>query len=174
VPLLVAVVIAALALVVPGPSRPGWAWPVGTAPLPPVVLTPFDPPAQPWLAGHRGVDLAATVGDPVLAAGPGMVVFAGRVAGRGVVTVAHGAGLRTTYEPVAATVAVGQVVRGGDVLGTVEPGAHCGAEACVHWGALRNGRYVDPLALLRTSRVRLLPASVPRGAPAQALGCACW
>ena len=43
----------------------------------------------------------------------GTVVFAGVLAGRGVVSVAHPGGLRTTYEPVTATVAVGDVVARG-------------------------------------------------------------
>jgi murein DD-endopeptidase MepM/ murein hydrolase activator NlpD len=171
-PVLVAVVVAALALLAPGPSRPGWTWPVGSAQQPPVVTAAFDPPALPWLPGHRGVDLAAGPGEPVVAAGPGVVVFAGQVAGRGVVVVAHGGGLRTTYEPVAATVAVGRSVRGGDVLGVLDAdGGHCATAGCLHWGASRDGRYVDPLALLRASRVRLLPA---QPVPAQARGCACW
>ena len=56
-------------------------WPVPA----PSVVRPFDPPPQPWLAGHRGVDLAGTPGSPVHSPGAGRVVFAGVVAGRGVV-----------------------------------------------------------------------------------------
>src|SRR4051794_12154789 len=50
----------------------------------------FDPPAQRWGRGHRGVDLEARTGDPVLAAADGRISFAARLAGRGVVTVDHG------------------------------------------------------------------------------------
>ena len=62
----------------------------------------FDPPDVPWGAGHRGVDLGGQIGQPVHAALPGTVSFVGRVAGRGVVVVDHGA-TRTTYEPVTAS-----------------------------------------------------------------------
>src|SRR5690242_19929717 len=103
--------------VVPGlpgvPAAPvapglGFRWPLdGT----PAVVRPFDPPPQPWLPGHRGVDLAAGAGAPVYAAGAGTVRFAGQVAGRGVVSVDHAGGLRTTYEPVTPAVAEGQAVR---------------------------------------------------------------
>ncbi|MBM2617613.1 M23 family metallopeptidase [Actinoplanes sp. LDG1-06] len=125
-----------------------FGWPV----VPPTVTRPFDPPAQPWLAGHRGVDLAAPPSTVVRSAGAGTVVFAGRVAGRGVVSVAHAGGLRTTYEPVTATVAPGDVVARGDPLGRLEPG-HPG----LHWGLRRGPVYLDPLALLGLGRVRLLP-----------------
>jgi murein DD-endopeptidase MepM/ murein hydrolase activator NlpD len=128
-------------------------------PVPPAeVARPFDPPPQPWLAGHRGVDLAAAPAAAVHAAGGGTVVYAGMIAGRGVVSVAHPGGLRTTYEPVTPAVAVGDVVTGGGVLGTLEAGhPGCPAAACLHWGLRRGDVYLDPLALLGLGRARLLP-----------------
>ena len=78
------------------------------------VLRSFDPPDQPWLGGHRGVDLDSPPYTPVRAAGSGTVVFAGRLAGRGVVSVDHPDGLRTTYEPVDAWVSAGEPVGAGD------------------------------------------------------------
>ncbi len=108
----------------------------------------FDAPETPFGAGHRGVDLAAAAGQDVLASDLGVVVFAGLVAGRPVISVDHDGGLRTTYEPVAAKVAVGDQVYRGQVLGTVlggHPG--CPVAACLHWGVRRGEDYVDPLAL---------------------------
>ena len=93
-----------------------YAWPLW--PLP-AVLTPFDAPDDPFGPGHRGVDLAGTVGQPVLAARGGTVVFAGPVAGVGVVSVQHVDGLRTTYEPVVPAVRTGAEVAAGAVLGTL-------------------------------------------------------
>jgi murein DD-endopeptidase MepM/ murein hydrolase activator NlpD len=120
------------------------------------VVRPFEPPATPYGPGHRGVDLGGPAGAPVLAAGAGVVVYAGPLAGRGVVSIAHPAGLRTTYEPVTAQVQAGQRVERGTVIGLLNPG-HC-AETCLHWGARRGTtEYVDPLGLLSTGRVRLLP-----------------
>jgi murein DD-endopeptidase MepM/ murein hydrolase activator NlpD len=124
-------------------------WPVGTRPL---VLRGWEPPATAYARGHRGADLAAPAGTSVRAVAPGRVSFAGRVAGRGVVSVeltgTGGPPLRTTYEPVKASVKKGDQVAAGEVLGTVEPtGSHC-TTMCVHWGLRRGDAYYDPLSLL--------------------------
>ncbi|MFE3166539.1 murein hydrolase activator EnvC family protein [Streptomyces sp. NPDC059224] len=128
----------------------GRAWPVGTRPP---VLRGWEPPATVYGPGHRGIDLGAPPGTAVRAVAAGRISFAGRVAGRGVVSVLlAGTDLRTTYEPVTARVRKGEEVTAGQVVGTVEQvataGAHCGASACVHWGLLRGDVYVNPLLLL--------------------------
>lgn len=142
-----------------GPSGPpgadtsvpavGRNWPVGRRPF---VVRGWEPPATAYGRGHRGVDLAAASGTPVRAVAPGRVSFAGRVAGRGVVSVElTGTGeppLRTTYEPVRTAVKKGDDVAAGDVLGVLEPAAsHC-PSSCLHWGLLRADVYLDPLSLL--------------------------
>ncbi|MEW2257076.1 M23 family metallopeptidase [Streptomyces sp. NPDC047869] len=152
----------------PAPSPPSRApvpaiaraWPVG---IRPVVVRGWEPPATVYGPGHRGVDLGAPAGAPVRAVAPGRVSFAGRVAGRGVVSVAlTGTALRTTYEPVAPSVRKGDEVDAGDVVGTVEATAqHCPA-TCVHWGLLTGETYLNPLTLLppwllRGGPSRLLP-----------------
>jgi murein DD-endopeptidase MepM/ murein hydrolase activator NlpD len=141
----------------------GWQWPL--RPAPDRVVRDFDPPAEPWLAGDRGVDLAASAGQRVHAAGRGVVTFAGRIAGIGVVAVTSGS-LRTTYEPVAVGVHRGQVVAAGAVLGTVTlAGSHCPPAACLHWGLLRGEEYLDPLGLVGAEQVRLLPWLAPADWP---------
>jgi murein DD-endopeptidase MepM/ murein hydrolase activator NlpD len=133
----------------------GYRWPHdGT----PAVVRGFAPPPEPWLPGHRGVDLAAAPGATVRAAGAGVVFFAGTVAGRGVVSVQHPDGLRTTYEPVEASVVAGAAVVAGAPLGVLVAGhPGCPVAACLHWGLRRGDAYLDPLALLGLGRVRLLP-----------------
>ncbi len=155
-----------------GPARSGFRWPLDGVPRP---VRRFDPPPQPWQPGHRGVDLATEPQAVVRAAGAGMVLFAGQVAGRPVVSVTHSDGLRTTYEPVEPEVAAGDRVDSGDVLGRLLAGhPGCPAEACLHWGLRRGDEYLDPLALLGLGRVRLLPimrsgrsGSVGWGRPAE-------
>jgi murein DD-endopeptidase MepM/ murein hydrolase activator NlpD len=113
------------------------------------VVHPFDPPPRPWAAGHRGVDLAAPAAARVLAPAPGVVAFAGVVAGRGVVTIAHEDGLRTSLEPVTATVPVGTRVDAGDEVGVLSGvGTHCAPATCLHWGVRRGTTYLDPMRLV--------------------------
>ena len=134
-----------------------WQWPTGA---PASVLEGFDPPSQPWGAGHRGVDLALAAGSPVLAAGAGTVAFAGLVAGRPVVSIDHDGGIRTTYEPVEPTVSAGERVTAGQVIGVLLAGHRADGVDALHWGA-RTGRrsYVNPLRLLRPAVIRLKPAA---------------
>lgn len=132
-----------------GVSAVGRAWPVGIRPQ---VLRGWEPPATAYGRGHRGVDLAAQPGWPVRAVSAGRVSFAGRVAGKSVVSVElNETGeppLRTTYEPVTASVKKGDEVEAGEVIGTVDAtGSHCTA-TCVHWGLRRGDTYLDPLSLL--------------------------
>ena len=96
-----------------------------------------------------------------MAAGAGVVAFAGPVAGRGVVSISHPDGIRTTYEPVSAVVGAGERVAAGQVIGTLQPGhPSCSPATCLHWGArLGDGSYLDPMGLLTGLRVRLLPWS---------------
>ncbi len=157
-------VLAALALlsVLAGPAASARAEdpePVGVWPLDPrpEVVAVFDPPDDPWGGGHRGVDLAGRIGQPVRSALAGEVAFAGRIAGKPVVTVSHG-DTRTTYEPVVASVTVGDRVAAGDVVGALElPASHCFPRACLHWGWRRGETYLDPLDLVGGGPVRLLP-----------------
>ncbi|MEU5899203.1 M23 family metallopeptidase [Streptomyces venezuelae] len=149
-------------------------WPVGARPP---VVRGWSPPATAYGAGHRGVDLAAAPGSAVRAVAPGRVSFAGRVAGRGVVAVElDGTGdppLRTTYEPVRATVKKGDTVEAGAPVGFLErPTGHC-PTSCLHWGLLRARTYLNPLTLLPPWLLghgpsRLLPTQDPLRPPSYA------
>ena len=170
--LVLVVVLSVVPVLMPAPAlgTPGDADPVGVWPLQPTpeVVAGFDPPLDPWGSGHRGVDLLGSAGQPVRAALPGRVTFAGMLAGRGVVAVSHG-DTRTTYEPVATDVSVGDTVAGGDRIGRLEGfGSHCFPRACLHWGWLRGEVYLDPLDLVGGGPVRLLPLwrDEPVSAPA--------
>jgi len=136
------------------PAMPVGRWPLAGSPR---VLRAFAPPLTRYGPGHRGVDLAARTGDPVLAVLDGRVSFAGRVTGRGVVSVDSGA-LRTTYEPVTAQVTAGQAVHAGQPLGVLAEGDHC-SRSCLHWGLRSGAEYLNPLLLVGgRTRVALVPA----------------
>jgi murein DD-endopeptidase MepM/ murein hydrolase activator NlpD len=175
---LVAIAVAVVALV--SLARPAGAVGAPVDPVPvgvwPIVPTPqvvraFDPPDSPWGPAHRGVDLSGAAGQVVRTALAGRVTFAARLAGRGVVVVDHGP-TRTTYEPVAASVQVGDVLARGQPIGTLQlAGSHCFPRACLHWGWKRGPTYLDPLLLVGGGPIVLLPlprnSTVPRVAAPQ-------
>jgi murein DD-endopeptidase MepM/ murein hydrolase activator NlpD len=152
---------------VPTKNSTVWSWPLaGTwTRAGPAILRPFEPPRHRWNPGHRGVDLAGYSGEPILAAGPGIVLFAGRLVDRGVVVIGHGV-IRTSYEPVDPALRVGARVTLGERIGTLDPG-HCASGACLHWGLLTGHRhgatYFDPLLLLGCGQVRLEPVKAAPG-----------
>jgi murein DD-endopeptidase MepM/ murein hydrolase activator NlpD len=116
-----------------------------------LVVRGFEPAASAWGRGHRGVDLAARPGTAIRSAGPGVVIFARTLAGRGVVSVEHAPGVRTTYEPVRASITAGTSVSAGTPLGHLTDGGH--NPGTLHWGLRIRGAYADPLRLLTGSSV---------------------
>ncbi len=145
----------------PDPLRTAWVWPLDGA-----VVRAFDPPATPFGRGHLGIDLAARPGTPVRAAGAGVVVFAGAVAGSLHVVVAHPGDLRTSYSFVASiAVRRGERVRTGDVVGTTGGlgGDHAGA--VLHFGLRVGATYVDPMQLLRPDLAAVVHLAPTRDAP---------
>jgi murein DD-endopeptidase MepM/ murein hydrolase activator NlpD len=137
------------------PSR--WLSPVGPAAGIPVVLRGFRIGPYPWSPGHRGVDLASATGEPVRAPASATVVYSGVIAGVGILSLLHADGVRTTYQPVAGLVELGQHVAAGTVVARVRGrGSHCAPRSCLHWGAIVDGAYRDPMQRL-LSAPRLLP-----------------
>ncbi|WP_421740788.1 M23 family metallopeptidase [Cellulomonas sp.] len=142
----------------PAPSAGTYRLPLGSAMD---VARAFEPPPQPWAAGHRGVDLRAPFGADVLSPAAGVVTYSGLVGGRRVVTVTDAAGRRSSVEPLTPSVRVGDLVAPGDRLGSLETeGSHCAPGVCLHWGVRVGNDYVDPLSLLPgAGPVVLLPLS---------------
>lgn len=148
---------------------PRWSWPL--APL--RLVRAYEAPPSPYAAGHRGIDLAAPPGAIVTAPSEATVHFVGVVVDRPVLTLDHGSGVLSSYEPVVAEgLAVGDPVTRGLVLGVVGEGAHCSG-ACLHVGVRVDGEYVSPLLFFdRPPRSVLLPLrpgtaspAAPRGRP---------
>jgi len=98
-------------------------------------------------AFHKGVDFAADAGADVLAVASGIVTWAGKRDGYGVlVEVSHGNGLVTRYAHNARTlVTVGETVQRGQALAVVgSTGRSTGPH--VHFEVLRNGQQVNPIS----------------------------
>jgi murein DD-endopeptidase MepM/ murein hydrolase activator NlpD len=126
-----------------------WTWPV----VGPVVRG-FDPPASPYGSGHRGIDIAAPEGTPVLAPSPGVVTFAGNVAGRLYVTIDHGGGLLSTASFLSqVSVRKGDLVAEGQVVASSGTGHAGDSSPDLHFGMRLNGEYVDPLDYLGPANV---------------------
>jgi len=128
-----------------------WSWPVDP---PRRVIGAFIGPPEPWRPGHRGIDIAAPSG-VLRAPADGVVRFAGRVVDRGVLSIDHGGGLVSSYEPVEALVVEGESVSRGQVVASIDAG-HC-ATGCVHMGLRDGGEYRNPLTLLGGEWPVLLP-----------------
>ena len=144
-----------------GAVQGGWPWPV----IGPV-LRGYEPPAGPYGPGHRGVDIGAVVGTPILAPADGVVSFAGKVGGQLFVTVDHGGGLSSTYSWLsAALVHKNDAVIQGSVLGLTGTGHPGSITPHLHFGVKLNGAYVDPFDLISDGSVVdliwLAPLPVP-------------
>lgn len=140
----------------PLPSNLAWGWPLAGTPA---VIHGFDPPSQPWLSGHRGVDLAADQGTAVIAPVEAVVSFSGVVVNREVLTLTTADGLRLSFEPVNSTLGRGDTVVRGQTIGVVSGPTHCDGipgASCLHWGVRRGETYLDPLAFLMDLRPSVL------------------
>lgn len=95
---------------------------------------------------HKGVDLAAPSGTPILAAGSGKVVTATYSSSAGnYIMISHGNRLYTVYMHCSRlAVSAGKQVTKGQVIGYVgSTGISTGAH--LHFGVTKNGSYVNPL-----------------------------
>ena len=107
---------------------------------------------------HKGVDLGAGAGAPIVAAAQGRVASAGWAGGYGrQVAIVHSGGIRTTYSHMSRIAArAGETVQQGQVIGYVgSSGLSTGAH--LHYEVYKNGRPVNPLS------VKLTPQPVLQG-----------
>jgi hypothetical protein len=145
-------------------GSPTWLWPVQGP-----VITPYRNGADPYAGGqHRGIDIAAPVGTPVVSAAAGIVTFAGTAGSSGLtVAVRTDDGFDSSYLHLSAIrVRAGQRVAAGAELGAVgTSGRRSAAESHLHFGVREAGSrfaYRDPLDFLPPP-----PAAspAPRGVP---------
>lgn len=131
-----------------------YSWPVEE----PRIEQRFDGPASPWLPGHRGVDLMAEQGTGIVAPKAGTVSFAGKVAGKHVVSIRHDNGVTSTFEPATTTLNVGSRVARNQSVATVEGDSdHC-EDHCLHWGLRRSATdYLDPQRYTGNRKIALKP-----------------
>ena len=100
--------------------------------------------------GNRGWEYATPPGTPVRAVAPGVVAFAGFVAGERYVSVLHSDGIRSTYSYLRSVeVTAGDRVAAGDVVGATGPRFQIGFR--------RGDVYLDPASLFGDGVARLVP-----------------
>lgn len=129
--------------------------PVGDTPK---ILRNFEKPPRKWMAGHRGIDIAAAAGSEVRSPADGEVTFSGKVVDRTVITVKHPDGKLSSFEPVTEPLKKGTKVKAGDAIARVDSAVrHCEPDHCLHWG-VREGKddYVNPLVLLELEEPSIL------------------
>jgi murein DD-endopeptidase MepM/ murein hydrolase activator NlpD len=105
---------------------------------------------------HRGVDIRAAYGTPIVAATDGQVAAAGWAGGYGKqVRIAHAGGLLTSYSHMSRILAQpGSMVRQGDVIGYVgSTGLSTGPH--LHYELYRNGVPIDPASVQFAMRAQL-------------------
>jgi septal ring factor EnvC (AmiA/AmiB activator) len=142
------------------------------------VVRGFEARAGPYGPGHRGIDIAASVGELVRAPAAGRVAFAGPVAGTSWVSLRVAPGVLVTLGPLLDPVAAAGPVRRSAPVGRVGPGHQLppgepppaqggsGGGATLHLSVRVDGVYVDPLAyLVDRPRPRLAPLLAPGGLP---------
>jgi hypothetical protein len=158
-----AVCAGAAALVAPA-SAHGWTWPVQGP-----VLRTFSFGSDPYAAGlHRGIDVGAPVGGPVVAPASGIVSFAGTVPGGGkTLSVETPDGYSVTLLHLGSLSVQGRAeVTEGDVVGSVgSSGTPELGVPYVHLGVRRAANpegYLDPLLFLPPV-VQPPPAGEPPG-----------
>ena len=120
-----------------------WTWPVAE---PHPVIRPYIAPATKYSAGHRGIDIRAPLGSIVRSPADGVIHFSGFVVDRSIVSIDHGGGILSSFEPVLSDLTEGAIVHRGDPLGIVQSG-HC-TSSCLHLGVRVHGQYVSPMNFL--------------------------
>ena len=129
------------------------ATPIG---IPSRVTSPFGMRIDPFRkrpSWHGGIDMGAGWNAPIVAAGPGKVVYAGTKSGYGrVVDVDHGGGFVSRYAHLKRIVAKkGQEVEIGDKLGTMgSTGRSTGPH--LHYEVLFHGKQYNPVEFIKAGK----------------------
>jgi murein DD-endopeptidase MepM/ murein hydrolase activator NlpD len=154
------------------PATPGrdpgygtYSWPVQGP-----VIRGFEPPQDPYSAGHRGIDIAVPFGTVISAPNDGTVAFAGWVGGSLFISIDHPDGVRTTYSWLSGVqVSIGQAVVRGQAIGLTGHGHPDVETPHLHFGTRIGSTYIDPMLLLEGGSVvgliHLAPLAGPSAGP---------
>jgi len=107
---------------------------------------------------HLGVDFGARKGTPIMAAGSGRVIFAGRKGGYGkTIIIRHQDGYKTLYAHLSKFrkgIRRGKYVKQGQIIGYVgNTGLSTGPH--LHFGLYKNNRPINPLKVVKITKSKL-------------------
>ena len=102
---------------------------------------------------HNGIDMAAYHAAPIVAAGPGVISYAGPRSGYGrLVEIDHGHGFKSRYGHLSGiTVKKGQTVEVGDLVGKMGTTGRSTGDH-LHFEVWFNGKPYDPIKFLKAGR----------------------
>lgn len=126
------------------------------------LINQYQSPLTEYGAGHRGIDLPATMGSEVISPVSGEISFSGQVGYRDSISIKFAGTMWASLEPVCSDMAEGTLVSAGEPIGTVcqtNPNYqwHCEI-TCIHFGTRTEDGYFSPLALIGGLPVsRLVP-----------------
>lgn len=127
------------------------------------LVNEYRQPNSDYSAGHRGVDYLVRLDQMVKAPSDGRILFARQLNDRAVLSIEHGNGVLTEYEPVCSDLEPGEPVFAGQEIGRVCDAdetyrEHCSTERCMHFSVRQMGRYLSPLIFMGLANPsRLLP-----------------
>ena len=98
---------------------------------------------------HKGIDLGAPYGAPIMAAASGVVTYAGWAGNYGkMIEIDHGNGFRTRYAHCSKIyVRIGQKVKQGQIIGRVGKTGRATTKH-LHFEVRKNGKPINPLKVL--------------------------
>jgi len=141
-------------------SVSGWQLPFDS---PHRLVRQYLQPTSDYSAGHRGVDYAISLDEPLATPADGVISVAKHLVDRSLIVITHAGGFVSELEPACSSLAVGMTVLKGETIGAAcKPDAtykqHCVQDACLHLSLRLNGKYLSPLALIGgLNPSRLLP-----------------
>jgi hypothetical protein len=123
---------------------------VATLDAPIHLVRPYLQPNSDYSAGHRGVDFEVSIGQPIYSPVDAEVHFNHFLVNRPVLSLVAESGDLIEFEPACSSLAVGEVVKAGQAIGSVCSALsnykqHCLEISCLHFSLRTEKGYLSPM-----------------------------